>query len=352
MKRLAATSLLCCLLLASATGCTLTNWRLRRSVVNQAGTLTELQYQQVLGNLAMMSLDPDAFPTHVTLRDGSAQIQDNGSISSASPSNIYPSVLGSRTVVEQWTLIPITDDVELRILRLAYRRALGYDEKPDIDLVNDLAHDLCKQISNDDNIDLRSDPAVNIAVLKGARLFDDLKNVDPRERDVHNYLEALEEAYYFKAVDAFEPSLSRLNILANAFRQLSINANDERLIFKDEIEPELSMDIGTYPKNFEGKLYPLTASPTVRDARRQVKQFYDDVAKIRGGWFGVGPKRAVPNDASYVGHYRGQYAWVCAGGRKELADFSLKVLDFATLIKDPTITSVPGGPRYSPASVR
>ena len=82
-----------------AAGCVFTDWGLRRSVVTQASTLTELQYQQVLGNLAMMSLDPDAVPTHINIRDGSAQIQDNGVISSASPASLYPSLSGSRTVV-------------------------------------------------------------------------------------------------------------------------------------------------------------------------------------------------------------------------------------------------------------
>ncbi len=109
------------------------------------------------------------------------------------------------------------------------------------------------------------------------------------------------------------------------------------------------MDITTYVIRHGRTLYPLTASPVVRDARRQVKQMYSDMNELHGGWFEVGPWKAVPHDACYVGHYRGQYAWVCLGGRQDLARFTLKILNFATMIKDPSITSVPGGPRFSPS---
>ncbi len=346
---------LCLLLVVSTSGCSWTNLRLRRSVVNQAGTLTELQYQQVLGNLAMMSLDPDALPTHVNLRDGSAQIQDNGSISSASPSTSFPSVLGSRTVVEQWSVIPVTDDVELRILRVAYRRALGFDDRPDFDLANDVAHDLCKQISNSDYTDLRSDPAVNLAVLDGARLFDGLSMPDPREGQVMDYLKKDRKNYYAESAEIFGlPSLTRLNVIANAFRQWTINSNDEDIVFEDEIKPETieRMDIGDVRGQCQWQgLSPEPPPPSSARPVDRVKQLYHrhgrDPRGLVPGW--VRGRQSLAN-ACYVGHYRGQYAWVCPAGRKNLADFSLKILSFATLVKDPSITSVPGGPRYSPSA--
>jgi hypothetical protein len=450
MKLFALTGLLCFLLLTTSSGCIFTNWRLRQSVVHQGKTLTELQYQQVLNNIAMLSRDPDALPSHVNLRDGSAQIQDNGSI--LSPSNL-PTVGASRTVVEQWSLLPVADDTTLRVLQVAYRRALGFQEVPDLDLANDLAHDLCKQISNSDYIDIRSDPNVNVAALNMAKVLGGLTDVEAQSYSkIKEYLEAREKRpdYYFKSADVFEPALSRLNVLANAFRQLTIDSNDEVLVYEGDIKywsrlrlvprgsgtavpasgkslvvvvtdesnllhirifddagncvtdtdetklpadkaeaiaalkktlSDLSnpdkltddeeadvitqaasivgqtlrrgrvsgMDITTYVIRYDGTLYPLTASPVVRDARRQIKQLYSDMNELHSGWFGVGPWKAVPHDACYVGHYRGQYAWVRLEGRQELAKFTLKVLSFATMVKDPSITSVPGGPRFSPS---
>jgi hypothetical protein len=349
------------LVMNMATGCSLTPWRLRRTVVTQASTLTELQYQQVLGNLAMMSLDPDAIPSHVNIRDGSAQVQDNGVLSSSSNSTIYPSLSGSRTLVAQWSMIPVTDDVELRILRLAYRRALGYEEELELDLANDLAHSLCDRVSNSDYLDLRSDPNVNVSVLNAAHLFDGLAKPDSREANLPHLLKANRDAYYLGTTEIFEPTLLRFNNIANAFGQLAIVSNDDKLVFGDELKPPpgsakptadliKEMDISTYVRTEKnGRDYPASASPVVREARRQVKEFYGDLLEIRGGWFGVGSKHEVPHDASYVGKFKHQYAWVCPRGRKELADFTIKILNFATLIKDETITTVPGGPRFTPS---
>jgi hypothetical protein len=425
----------------------------------------------VLGNLAMMSLDPDAVPTHINIRDGSTQVQDNGVLSSASPASIYPSLSGSRTIVAQWTLIPVTDDLELTILRLAYRRALGFDEELDIDLANDLAHELCNRVSNSDYVDLRSDPNINVEMLQAASLFDSLAKALPGEaalpallkprtnepdvrwlpslhaemanppRDPANFiivavegnvlrirvccdgalfdtdekllagkapqidalkqhlarlvqkklesskplyeLTADEEAvlkfllepivgayfanqfnrhadYYNKLLEVFNPILLRLNGLATARLQLNITSNDDNLLYADELKPGFgrkvdakfikSLDTAIYVgKTSDGKTYPYGASPVVREARRQVRDFYVDLLDVRSGWFSVGSKRDVPRDACYVGRFRNQYAWVSAAGRKELADFTIKILNFATLIKEQTITAVPGGPRFTPS---
>ena len=35
-----------------------------------------------------------------------------------------------------------------------------------------------------------------------------------------------------------------------------------------------------------------------------------------------------------------------------LADFTAKILDFSTIIKDRTVLTVPGGPRFTPSNGR
>ena len=52
--------------------------QLRKSTLRQASTITELQYQQVLNNLAMLSYDPFALPTMLALKNGTAQVADSG----------------------------------------------------------------------------------------------------------------------------------------------------------------------------------------------------------------------------------------------------------------------------------
>src|SRR5438270_7225387 len=89
-------------------GCTY--HRLQKSITDQATTLADIHYQQVLNNLALFDVNVEALPSHVSLRDGSAQIQDFGQLASTinfgrSMGNLYtgaPAATGSRTVVEQW----------------------------------------------------------------------------------------------------------------------------------------------------------------------------------------------------------------------------------------------------------
>src|SRR5262245_12919009 len=61
---------LCCV-----TGCT--SLRLRQRTVNQGSTLPELQYQQVLNNLAQIAVNPSALPWHVNLKEGTSQVTDS-----------------------------------------------------------------------------------------------------------------------------------------------------------------------------------------------------------------------------------------------------------------------------------
>ena len=58
-------------------GCTA--HRLQINTIRQAQTVTDLEYQQILDNLAMFSLNPAALPSLVTLKTGASQVGDTGS---------------------------------------------------------------------------------------------------------------------------------------------------------------------------------------------------------------------------------------------------------------------------------
>lgn len=134
--------------LGPAIGCT--HMQLRRSTVRQATTLTELQYQQVLNNLAMFICDPYALPSHVAIKAGTTQAADTGTggvlPGGSTSSLIQPAITGTRTVVEQWNTVPITDDTTLGLLQMAYRNALGCGEYLDEKEANELAHALVGQL--------------------------------------------------------------------------------------------------------------------------------------------------------------------------------------------------------------
>ena len=147
--------------LFALSGCT--NGQLRHNTVTQASTLSEVQHQQVLNNLAAIAVNPDGIPFHVNLHDGTAQITDNGALTGQVINQRFLTLGVQRTAVDQWSMTPVTDDITIRLLQLAYRRAvLGWDENlysNDNELANDLAHELKKQTTTVD--DLRTTEATS-----------------------------------------------------------------------------------------------------------------------------------------------------------------------------------------------
>lgn len=367
--------------LAAAPGCT--SARLRDGIVNQSSTLTELQYRQVLDNIALLHTDPSALPSHVNLSDGSAQVADLGSASVLfdwhSAITAHPNLLGSRTVVQQWSMTPVTDETTLKILRLAYRRALGSSESlqnKDMDLANDLAHDLKQQ--NPDSDDFRGqvlqylEDSRNSARYARAKQYRQAPTGKSTTLALANDPESLIDILLTPDRGPGRPGEGPRNpgevddrSPFRAFYEDSISSIDEEIVYREETIDR--MDIyGLYPRQMPGAPPPdwipdqrLTSrysgqpirfiTPDAAEARRQVKEVQQDLLEIHPGWYGIGRKRDVPGDACYVGHHGDCYVWVCPEGRAELADFTLHILSFASLIKDTQVLTVPG-PRYTPSS--
>ncbi len=154
----------CCSL---AGGCT--SDMLRHNTLNQTATLPDLQHLVVLTNLATFAFDRYAIPFHATPSDATTQIQDNGSITSQFlQATSRTLTLGlSRTAVDQWSMTPVTESVEIRLLRAAYRHAFDPTVDlyyPDVELANDLAHELKKQTTTVD--DLRTTNQIGNAGLQ------------------------------------------------------------------------------------------------------------------------------------------------------------------------------------------
>jgi hypothetical protein len=115
-------------------GCT--HLKLERSTLKQASTLSDLQYQQVLDNLAVFSCNSEALAWHVKLKSGTVQITDlvgssvSGVFWSGQDANsVLPGVNSQRTVLGQWDVEPAVDSDELEILQLAYKKAVLPDDK-------------------------------------------------------------------------------------------------------------------------------------------------------------------------------------------------------------------------------
>ncbi len=64
--------------------------------------------------------------------------------------------------------------------------------------------------------------------------------------------------------------------------------------------------------------------------------------KVYPGWFSVGAKCDVPKDACYVGHCGKTYAWVTPNQMRDLANFTLAILDIATYQSSSTRNTTAG----------
>ena len=263
--------------------------RLGQRAMNQANTLPELHYQQVLDNLARFADNPSALPWHVNFREGTTQITDSASAGAAvdlgPPAETLPQLFGSRTVVVQWGMTPVIDATELRLLRIAYRRALGSPEMPEPEFLNELAHELKNQSAQ--TADQRDE----------SELF-----YEYHARGARNYAE-------------FEARVTTTN-------------DDE---------------VCNGPEALSS-----ARSPLARNVCRQLDVIQRQLAKIQPGWFRVGTRWDVPRDACYVGRHGHRYVWVVPEGREALTEFTLTVMKLSSLIKETQTLLSPGQVKFSP----
>jgi hypothetical protein len=259
--------------------------QLRRHTISQGATLPELQYQQVLDNLALFSVNPSALPWHINIREGTTQITDSASVGAAvdigPPTMTLPQLFGTRTAVAQWGGSPVIGALELRLLRIAYRRAHGSPEMPGQELLDELGHELKSQVAI--NADLRD------------------------ETELFYEYQSRKQADYAR----IEAEI--------------VTVNDESFVGR------------------EG-----SKSPLARDVSRQVAVVERELLSIGSGWFQVGRKCDVPKDACYVGCHCDCWVWVPAEGREGLTEFTLAVMKLSTLIKETQTLVSPGSVKFSP----
>jgi hypothetical protein len=182
-------------------------------------------------------------------------------------------------------MAPVIDHTELRLLRIAYRRAHGSAEMPDAEFLRELAHVLKNQIPS---------------------------NADQRDES-----ELFYEYQSRKSGDYAE------------FDSRVASTNDEEVCNDSADQRRLR-------------------SPLARDVCRQVELIQGQLVRIQPGWFHVGRKKDVPKSACHVGRYRGCYVWVGPEGCDALTEFTLTVMKFSSLIKETQTLLSPGQVKFSP----
>lgn len=115
-----------------------THLHLRDNTLQTSATLTDLTYQQVLNNVAMFVANPSSLPAISVVNAGTVTVADqkglNGNATYAPTLTfsqqgggalpiltLLANPSGSRTLTENWSLVPVTDVDHLRRLRCAFQ---------------------------------------------------------------------------------------------------------------------------------------------------------------------------------------------------------------------------------------
>jgi hypothetical protein len=311
-------------------GCT--EVKLRRSTVQQASTLTELQYQQVLDNLAMFCGNPNAVPWHITIKNGTAQIADTGSAGAlldiGSQVITHPSLLGSRSVVEQWSTEPVTDGTTLRLLQLAYQGAISEPHLLSVDDANSLAHQLSAQQPTTSDMSI--------------------------DRDTIQYMLRL-YAEPAKQVDNNQSPGIDTNAERTIPAQEWIKKVSDHLValdneFTETLDKEILVaDPANVPYFCAMKRL---SSGLAKEVIRQVNDVQSTLVSIESGWFCVGRACDVPKNACHVGCYGDCCVWVFPNESYQLAQFTLHILELASAVSSSQVLAIPSGIQFSPAGAR
>ena len=106
----------------SLTGCTAA--ALRHETTNVSVSIGDVYQQEVLDNLARFVDNYNAFPSFAYANQGAANVTDEGSFGAGATlthsSSATLSLLGSRTILDSYTLTPVNDPRKLELIRCAF----------------------------------------------------------------------------------------------------------------------------------------------------------------------------------------------------------------------------------------
>ena len=249
-----------------------------------------LQYQQVLDNLAHVHGQPGRTAVACEPERGGHPRSRIRSLAGRSltwvrPRRPSPSSSARGPRWPSGECLRSSTPLELRLLRIAYRRASGLEEMPDSEFLNELGHELKDQLAS--NADLRE------------------------ESDV-----------FFE----FQAKASRDH---RDFDTRVVTTNDDDFCTEKDSPTK-------------------DRSPLARNTCRKIEAIQRDLARIGPGWFHTGGKWDVPKDACFVGRCGNSYVWVNADGREQLTELTLTVLKISSLIKETQTLINPGSVKFSP----
>ncbi len=335
-----------------ACGCS--HLKLQRNTIGQGSTLTDIQYQQVLDNLAMFACNPDSLAWHIKINGGVVQVADQGSgflgANLGGPGNITPNFGIQRNVLNQWNVDPVIESDDLELLQLAYRKAIDPADA-DGSIKREIYQkigDLCASF----HIVLTRQLAFDMIETKKLHAN---ATEQPRLERLHRELEKL-----YIQIDALSEKAQEYDPDKMFARGVEIPT---RLEFLKEEAVRLTSEVS------HGAVEPVRAFRRpgrnvglVEQAQDKIESLVKLVEQSDEGepnpfstpWVSQGCRGDIPPCACLVGHYRGCggecYVWIRPEQMKQFRDFILIVLSLAPpSSQDATSTPVGVGAANSPS---
>ena len=286
-------------ILASATGCEA--FQLRNRTVRQASTMTDLNYEQVLDNLAMFVSNPDSLPYFSLAPSGVTTIQQTytpmGSLNwdyaffgmvGAFKNHLDKkslSLTANQQNIETWNTITSYYPESLKVMQCAYQKAVGREPCECEGYLTSFFF-----------------PPAPTTVPKGPKMTEPDSGAGSSGASGKN-----ETGAENQGIDL------RLSVIKSA--------SAESIAVADTKPPAKKPDL-------------------IPPSERALKA--EEYQSIHPGWFCAGKITDVPwKQARYVGHYGSTYVWVTDEGVANLSRFTLAILDIVT--SEPQLKAVTPG---------
>jgi hypothetical protein len=352
-------------------------YQLRTRTNDQAATIHDIHYQQVLNNLAMIIEEPGKLPYFCDPQTARTTITDIASINdglgwsliTSAPAGVLSlfdrflftsqssTFAMGQNKAGEWDAVAVNDPDRLQLMRTMYRRVAGNGTDEDEQLfvgfyfqfykVTDEALNALQLGSPDIPPDLVSAlrKLVGVEYTDEAHFLADVTTalklvMQPQGGQAHGGGASIEaRGGQVATFEPFGPMLdqgdeSMIAAAGNVKKRDSGNGKkDEEAAKKnDEISLRAKRTIGPYWASIllsmrRADINELVSRPFVGDEQYYYRTY---AQALQPGWYGVGRRRNVPRNAEYVGCYGNTYVWVLPENVDMLSRLTLAMLDLET----------------------
>jgi len=289
--------------------------QLENRTVRQSATLSDLQYKQVMANLAVMVDNPSALPYYAVAQTGKTTIQQNTQGSTGVnwdlltvAGSLFNKVLfdkGSfglqynQQNIEEWDTLPALDPVQLILMQGLYRKALGYG------------------IPDGQRNALERFFYVNLPTTPGTKAKIRILEYDPAG-PAGDKLKSVYRAPPGSIATLGTPVANKLYFVESG------KEDDQKSV--DDKNKDKDKD-----KNKNKNKENATGGGPHKDYPDPFRELLKDVYNSIGpGSFGTGKCKDVPKCARYVGRHGNTFVWVLPDGLDALTNLTIAILDVST----------------------